>query len=279
MKVNLPGTTGSKSAASARYTAPALEKGLELLEALATEPGGMTQKALAGRIGRSVTEIYRMLSVLEHRQYVVRDALTGQYALTLKLFELANRHPPTRRLLHTAMPVMRELAEQTGQSCHLVVVHGNRILVVAEEQSSLPMGFAVRLGASFPFSSRYVSARVLAAMQPEARREELARRMIEAQEGKTGELPPLLERLWRIAEKGHDEAPSETQRGITDISYPVRDSFGTAVAALSVPYLARLVGPEDRQSVVAALEVAASQISRAIGGTSAETIGRGSGRV
>jgi len=267
MKINPPITTEAKSAAAARYTAPALEKGLELLEALAAEPGGMTQKALADHVGRSVTEIYRMLSVLEHRQYVVRDAATGQYALTLKLFELANRHPPTRRLLHTAVPVMRELAEQIGQSCHLVVAHGNRILVVAEEQSSLPMGFAVRLGASFPLSSRYVSARVLAAFQPRTRREELARRMMEAQGGKRGELPSLLERLWRIAENGYDEAPSETQHGIIDISYPVRDSFGTAVAALSIPYVATLVGPEDRQSVVAALEASTSRISRAIGGT------------
>jgi len=255
----------------ARYSAPALEKGLDLIEALAEQPGGVAQKALAQRVGRTVAEIFRMLSVLERRGYVARDPLTGQYGLTLKLFELANRHPPTRRLLHAALPVMQDLAERIGQSCHLVVAHGDRILVVAEERSSLPMGFGVRLGASFPFASRYVSARVLAACQPEARRAELARRMAAAQEDGPGDPAALLERLNRIAAAGHDEAPSEVHHGVTDISFPVRDALGTAVAALTVPMLQHREGVVDQAKVVRELEAAARQVSRAIGGGDAGT--------
>src|SRR5580692_831836 len=93
-----------------RPGAPALEKGLDLLEALAEAPGGLTQKALALRLGRSVGEIFRMLGVLERRAYIARDAATGQYGLTLRLFELANRHPPMRRLQSAALPIMQDLA-------------------------------------------------------------------------------------------------------------------------------------------------------------------------
>jgi DNA-binding IclR family transcriptional regulator len=103
---------------SERYGAPALEKGLDLIEILAEEAGVFTQKELAKRAGKSVSEIFRMLGVLERRGYVVRDKLTGRYGLTLKLFVLGNRHHPTRRLQAAALPVMQDLVEAIGQSCH-----------------------------------------------------------------------------------------------------------------------------------------------------------------
>ena len=52
--------------------APALEKGLELLEVLAAEPVGLTQKQLADHVGRSVSEIFRMLGVLQQRGYIIK---------------------------------------------------------------------------------------------------------------------------------------------------------------------------------------------------------------
>src|SRR6516165_7268502 len=86
--------------------APALEKGLDLLEALAAESRGLSQKQLAERVGRSVGEIFRMLVALERRGYVTRDPTTAEYTLTLKLFRIASQFPPTERLLQAALPVM-----------------------------------------------------------------------------------------------------------------------------------------------------------------------------
>ena len=70
-----------KAQSEVRYTAPALEKGLEILELLAEAEGTLTQKQITGHLGRSVSEIYRMLSVLEDRGYISRDA-QGGYLLT-----------------------------------------------------------------------------------------------------------------------------------------------------------------------------------------------------
>ena len=146
-----------------RYGAPALEKGLDLLEILADEAGALSQKQLAERAGRTIGEIFRMLGVLERRGYLVRDGLTGRYGLTLKLFVLGNRHQPTRRLQAAALPVMQDLAEAIGQSCHLVVATENRMTVVAQAEPRGPMVFTVKQGADFPLSAHRVSARVLAA--------------------------------------------------------------------------------------------------------------------
>src|ERR1700761_4980395 len=150
-----------------RPGAPALEKGLDLLEALAAEPNGISQKALAARVGRSVGEIFRMLGVLEQRGYVTRNPKTGEYGLSLRLFQLATQHPPSRRLQQAAVPVMEELSAQTGLSCHLSMVSGEHFIIVAQAESDRPMGWSVKLGAVFPFTMHFVSARVLGALQGE----------------------------------------------------------------------------------------------------------------
>lgn len=244
--------------------APALEKGLDVLEALAEERGGLSQKALAERVGRSVGEVFRMLAVLERRGYIVRNGATGQYSLTLRLFELANRHPPTRRLQAIAMPVMDELARATRLSCHLVVSSGDRMLVVAQADPDLPMGWTVKLGAVFALSEHYVSARILAAFQAPSRRDAMAATMA-AQDG-AGPRDTIDTRLASIARAGHDVFHSDLTPGVIDISYPVLDHLGHAAAALTVPYLPQAGITPDRGKVMALQAQAAQRISDGIGG-------------
>lgn len=74
---------------SDRYRAPALDKGLDILELLSGIDGGLTQAEIAKHLGRSPNEFYRMLDRLVRRGYVTR--LEGdRYSLTLKLFGLAS---------------------------------------------------------------------------------------------------------------------------------------------------------------------------------------------
>ena len=93
-----------------RYRAPALDKGLDILELLSSVDGGLTQAEIAKRLDRSPNEFYRMLDRLVRRGYVTK--IDGdRYSLTLKLFGLAQLHAPVRRLVCYATPIMRELAE------------------------------------------------------------------------------------------------------------------------------------------------------------------------
>jgi DNA-binding IclR family transcriptional regulator len=253
-----------KPAVVERPGAPALEKGLDLLESLANEPEGLTQKALAEQVDRSVGEIFRMLGVLEQRGYVARDTSTGLYSLTLRLFELANRHPPIKRLQHAALNAMSKLSEAIGHSCHLIMMNANRILVVAQVEPDRPMGWSVKLGASFPFSANFASARVLAAFQTPERREEMIELMAE-QDG-TKSRRTVAEKLKRIAEAGHEVAESRVASGVVDISCPVFNQFGVAVAALTVPYLAQPTNQRPAQELAAATAAAAHEITLAIGG-------------
>ena len=52
------------------YRAPALEKGLDILELLADRPEGLSQSEIARALGRTVGEIFRMLNCLVERGFL-----------------------------------------------------------------------------------------------------------------------------------------------------------------------------------------------------------------
>jgi DNA-binding IclR family transcriptional regulator len=251
---------------------PALEKGLDILEALASERGGLLQKEVAARVGRSASEIFRVLSALEARGYLVRDELSGAYSLTLKLFELAHVHPPTRRLIEVAISQMEQLSATIGCSCHLVTSHQDQLMVVAQAQpDALLMGWSVKVGAAFKMSRHFASARTIAAHQKPEHQQKMLDRMLADDPALDREV--VLTELYRIRDQGFEVSESRIAPGVTDISSPVLNHLGEAIAALTVPKVGNLPEPQlSDNEVVMAVNRTAVWISNAIGGRRPERL-------
>ena len=81
------------------YHVPALEKGLDILEALAFAPVPLSHSDLARSLDRTSSELFRMLSTLEKRGFIEKDPISGKFHLTLRLYELAHTHSPVEKLL------------------------------------------------------------------------------------------------------------------------------------------------------------------------------------
>ncbi len=128
-----------------RYRAPALDKGLDILELLAAVDGGLSQAAIAKRLGRSHNELYRMLDTLVRRGYVARNE-GDRFSLTLKLFGLAHVHAPVRRMVSYATPMMQELAQATQQANQLVVFDRGSVVVIAQQEAPSYWGISIRVG-------------------------------------------------------------------------------------------------------------------------------------
>ncbi|RYG41504.1 IclR family transcriptional regulator, partial [bacterium] len=127
------------------YAAPALDKGLDILELLSKQEQGLTRRDIADRLGRSVSEIFRMIECLTRRSYIVQ--VEDSFSLGLKLFELAHEFPPMNRLLKEALPRMEGLAKAADQSCHLSVLRDGRQLVIAQVDTPEGIGFSLKVGA------------------------------------------------------------------------------------------------------------------------------------
>jgi DNA-binding IclR family transcriptional regulator len=136
----------SKSGTKRDYSTPALEKGLDILELFASTPSGLTVSEVARKLNRTVSEIFRMLLCLEQRGYLSQSENREKYQLTLRLFRLAQEHPPTKRLVTEALPVMHSVAHTLRQSCHLGVIDGGHVVIVAQVDAPESTGFYVKMG-------------------------------------------------------------------------------------------------------------------------------------
>ena len=240
-----------------RYPAPALEKGLDILELLATESSPVTLTGIVNRLGRSHGELFRMIQVLEFRGYIEQDPASDGYRLTDRLFSLGMQRPGTRNLLEVALPVMRQLALAVGQSCHLALHTLGEMVVVARMESSEQVGFSVRVGYRRPLHQA-ASGAVLYAFQPE----DVRRRWEEL-------FDPPLDALQLAAFRAHADALRERRveqtasrfvAGVTDISAPVMRG-GAAAAALTVPWLKKLQPALSRRETAEMVREAADRIS------------------
>lgn len=257
----MPRVTGKRKAKPS-YSAPALEKGLEILELLAEAQAPMSNRAIAERLGRSKGEIFRMVFVLVARGYLQRDPVTEELTVSNKLFDLGIRTPRPRQLAEVAVPAMERLSDRTGQSAHLVVVNKGDTVVIATTAGTADVSFSLRLGYRRPalFST---SGQVVMAFQSDAARA----RMI--QEGKAQSRDgvddrALARQLDAIVRDGHLIAESHDVVGVTDIAAPVLDRHGHAVASIVMPYLVRRAGAAVHESALQPLLDTCREISTAL---------------
>ncbi|WP_341368346.1 IclR family transcriptional regulator [Yoonia sp. BS5-3] len=216
-----------------KYRAPALDKGLDILELLAAQPAGMTRGEIVRALDRGPSEIYRMIERLVARGYVGRSVEGDRYALTIKLFQLGSAFPPLRRLVAQAQPLMDLFAQDTGQSVHLVTPDLGQSYVVAQASSSSPWEFRLRLGAELDLFTTGSGQTLLAFMTPAQLEHTLNMRG-----GAEREIPsPLATALEEIRLAGYRMAPSQQLVGVSDISVPVATGGQDIVGVLTCPFL------------------------------------------
>ncbi len=214
------------------YRAPALEKGLEILELLASEGEPLSKKQIAEKLNRSINEIFRMLSVLIEKQYIEFDGDTSSYSLTLKMFALSNQHPPVAQLLKRAEPLMEELCHKLNQSCHLSTYKNGELVVIARQESPYKMGFGLRLGAKLDVCGSG-SGVVLLSYSSEEKRKAILNKVDATKE----EIADALEHVELTLERGYFIGASPQISGVTNISVPVIGVLGDIMAVITIPYM------------------------------------------
>jgi DNA-binding IclR family transcriptional regulator len=244
------------------YATPALEKGLDVIELLAHQPGGLTKSEISRELNRTVSEIFRMLLCLERRGYIAQ--VDGErYALTLKLFQMVQEHPPTERLITEALPVMHRVTHEIQQSCHMGIIEAAQVIILAQVNAPTSVGFYVKVGSTVDLMEA-TSGYVILAYQDKDYRD----RTLDEWTRLTGqEIPADLEKhLARVRRQGYDMRPSYKVRGVMNISYPMFDERGFAIGALTVPYIEHYDANATPKEVCQILDKATRSISEVIGG-------------
>jgi len=210
------------------YSVPALEKGLDILEVFASRRHPLTLSELAESLDRNANEIFRMVSCLAQRGYLTRDAESGSYRLSLRLFELAHANSPVQELIRSSHGPMRKLMEETGESCHLSILRGSDIIVLAQVETRQPIRISIEPGGRFP-ATQTASGKMLLAHLPE---DELA------QHSRTlPQQPAASKLLQKIRKDGYCLDLDATRRGVMDLAVLAGNPSVQAACAITITAL------------------------------------------
>jgi DNA-binding IclR family transcriptional regulator len=145
------------------------------------------------------------------------------------------------------------------------IIDGAQVTILAQVNAPSSVGFYVKVGSSVELMEASTGYVILAHQDDEHR----ARTLAEWQRLTGQETPAdLASHLARIKRQGYESRPSYKVRGVTNISYPIFDERGSAIGALTVPYIQHIDASPSAADVNASLKRAAAEITAAIGGKS-----------
>lgn len=243
-----------------KYRAPALDKGLDILELLAQASRPKSMSEISEGVGRSRNEIFRMLQVLEERGYLHKMPGDSGYMLTNRLFMLGMQQPQVRNVTEVALPVMRKLADKIRQPCHLVAPSDDQIVVIAQIDVPSDLGLVVRPGHRRPLSHS-TSGLVLFAFQQEDVQERWLKLLDESRVAyKRAE---FLKSARKVRKQGYAMHASEAVVGVIDLTAPILQQ-DHATYALTVPFIERRPQQINADDALQSLREAADEISHAL---------------
>lgn len=251
-----------KKTATRGYRAPALEKGLEILEHLADSNIPLSRTEIAKGLGRAPAELFRMLNCLEQKGYVLRDADSGKYRMSMRLYAMGSQADPARLLREAARKPMEELAENVGQSCHLSVRHGDQLLVLMETLPPKKICLAVGVGTLLPLSRTSSGKLILSGLHEEDQAAFLAQDGY-FQSAKPRAQAAFKRELAQIRQSGHVIAPSCITSGVVDCAMPVGIPGTDSSAVIAVSQVCS--NDSDALDCTAAVRRAAEMINRNMG--------------
>lgn len=142
-------------------------------------------------------------------------------------------------------------------------LEGDRAVIVAQVDTPLSVGFYVKAGGVGDLMRSTTGHAILAHQTTD-----VSSRAVQLWSQHNGARPPrdLDLHLSKIKERGYEERESYEVEGVINISFPVFDDRGHAIAGLSVPFLQRIGDQTTPVTVRRVLKEASSLLSEAMGG-------------
>ena len=246
------------------YTIAAVDRALRVLEALAGHPKqGVTE--LSKRLGLTKTIVFRLLSTLEARGFVVREGEKATYSLGYRMGVLGELAGAQNSLLLAARPVMEQLRDETSENINLIIREGLRSLVLATLAGHHSMRIFANPGRYGPLHAGGGSV-LLLAYAPDDIRERLFSEPLERFTANTTTDPQdLRDRLDMIRADGFHIAINDLDDGAFSIAAPIRNAAHEVIASISVAGAMARYDESKRRSYLQLAQNAAAEISGKLG--------------
>lgn len=253
----------AKSAAGASIEAPALDRGLAILEALDSSPEGMNLSELSRIIGSPKNSTSRFMQTLIGRGYLTRDDGTQRFRLTGKLLRLGQPQVADVSLVECSLDAMRALRDAVGETVQVGIPIGDEGVIIEKIESTQAVRIGVNIGLRFPLHNNAPGKVLLAFRHPKERERTINRIKLKRCTARTitGK-DTLRAECERVMKQGYATDWGEADEGIHCVAAPIRDRLDVLVATLWVSGIAGRMPKSTFASVAGEVMKAAGEIER-----------------
>lgn len=213
----------------------ALEKALDVLQAIGATASGISQAQLADQVPLPRTTLYRILATLVERGMIRRDPTRKVYRLGFNYLEMVRNAYLEPDLVAAASEELRALRDLTGETSYLAVLDGNQVLSLERCDGAHTQRSAASLGQGKPVYCTGQGKAILSSLSTTARDEILKGVVMEPLTPLTiTDRRRLLAELQITRTRGYALDDEEIRLGVRCVAAPIIDKQGVVRGALSV---------------------------------------------
>jgi DNA-binding IclR family transcriptional regulator len=244
-----------------------LERTFSILEVFDEEHPEWSTTEVARALGLPIPTVHRILAALKRHGYVSQHEETKRFRLGVASLRLGDRARSVVDLRSVAMPALRRLSQDAGETALLTVLAPGRDRGVCLErvETPQPLRLSVTPGRQLPLHAG-ASQKVLLAYLPEPDVERVVAGGLEHLCHATITDPQQLrDELATIRRRGWASSYEETNLGVWGVAVPVLSARGDVVCAVGIAGPSARLTPERVRDDVERTHVAALEIASAVG--------------
>lgn len=211
------------------------EKLFQVIEVLA-ENGPMGIMDLSNSLGFHKSTIHRLVASLQFMGYIRQDEESLKYSLSLKFLAIGSKILEQTNMAMLIHPALKRLAEQTGETVHLVQREGTEAVYIDKVESNVSsIRMVSRVGSRVPLYCSGVGKALLAELGDEEVERIWNSSEIRRLTPKTiTSFNDLMKRVEDVRRDGYAIDDEENEEGVRCIAVSLHDYHRETVYALSI---------------------------------------------
>jgi DNA-binding IclR family transcriptional regulator len=250
-----------------------VSRALDILLVFSEDEPELTLTEISARLGMHKSTVHRMLSTLESRRFVQRDAVSGKYRLGTRILELACLVAEHNDLQRRARPYLYRLVGQFQETTDLSILDEGEVVYLEVAESPQRVKLAARPGQRLPAYATASGKAFLAQMAPDDAKALLPEHPERFTNSTYTSWVKLSENLRLARERGFAISLQEYEQGINAVAAPVLDVHGWPMAAIAVAGPAFRLSADRMLEIGGAVRAAADELAREVGSMSSRSFG------
>jgi len=218
-------------------------KSLDLLELLSDNMKEMGITEISKDLHMGISTVYRILTTLKYRGYVIQNQHTLKYTLGIQSFILGSKVQSATNLVDLVTPFLQKLSQKTNESINFSILEDREAVCLSKIESPEVLRTDIKIGARLPAHCTSVGKALLAFLPERKLTMIYGEDNIKLHTPTPNSISSVMELkkcLKKIKKDGYATDKEEFKTGINCLGVPILNNEGISIAGISV------TGPSSR---------------------------------